>query len=132
MLDTSNFPQYILSRPFLKQGETILWTQCQTETLALANPIPLPHLLPGSVRKAESRMVISEVVLLAVWQIVPVIPSALFAQSVFPPDIKEENNGAEDTQPDEPKPQSISKLVLGCLTRQKHVAGKGLAIGLKQ
>jgi hypothetical protein len=46
-------------------------------------------------------MIISEVVLLVIGQVVSVIPSALVAQSILPPELKQEQHGAEDAEPDE-------------------------------
>jgi hypothetical protein len=46
-------------------------------------------------------MIISEVVLLIIRQVIPVVPLALFTQFVLPLDVEQENDGAEDTEPDE-------------------------------
>jgi len=53
-----------------------------------------------SVRKSEAWMVIAKVVLLILWQTVPIIPSTLVSQSVLPPDVEQEDHGTDDTEPD--------------------------------
>ena len=42
-------------------------------------------------------MIVSEIVLLVIWQIVPVVPAACFSQPVLPLDVEQEDEGAKDT-----------------------------------
>lgn len=67
-------------------------------------------------------MIVSKIVLLILRQIIPVISTALISQSVLTPDIKKENDGADDTQPNQAEPKTKSKRIFGCLASEKHVA----------
>jgi hypothetical protein len=76
-------------------------------------------------------MVIAEIVLLIVWQIVPVVAGPLVPQCILPPDVEQEQHSTGDAEPDQAKSKSKTKRVFWGLTLEEHVASDVSAAELK-
>ena len=73
-------------------------------------------------------MVIPQIVLLVVWQVIPVISSTLISYRILPSDVKQEYKRAKNAKPNKTKTQSEAKRVCRCLCCDEHIAVKSLVM----